>query len=298
MSTLPEGGALRASAVRGLMARLIPALCPQCGGHVTLDPAKEWVTCTYCRATSFIETPGRRHAPNHPKAGIAVIRVATPPSEHARRAVLVAMLLCTIGTLVPIVSIALFNARGLTVLRGISRDDDRSDGEVVAPPAPQVDYFRDATSLRALVESSVEPNPQVVGVTLGVSYATFDVAVSPALDAFDTITIQGGSVDGRRPMLIPPKPATVGPRLVRLADLDLTLVPRLIADASSRLATAVPRGKVVNVTVSSMALPGGAPASMAWQGRPSWTVLIRNERHVQGIVSYDLRGTFLRQVTP
>lgn len=64
------------------MARLVPALCPQFGGHVSLDPAKEWVTSTYCRATSFAETPACRADRITAQGLITIDLHHTPPKEH------------------------------------------------------------------------------------------------------------------------------------------------------------------------------------------------------------------------
>lgn len=50
--------------------RLIKAACPNCGAGVAIDPNSEWVTCSYCRTSSFIDRPRRDGAP----------RVAPPPN--------------------------------------------------------------------------------------------------------------------------------------------------------------------------------------------------------------------------
>lgn len=270
------------------MARLVPAVCPQCGGHLTLDPALEWVTCGYCRASSFVETADRRDAPNHPPVGQPVIHVdLNPDPPHVGFMALVFLLV-----------VVSFGACGSATFPGVWArilEDDEAEDEGSRTPftelVPTPTYFRDATPLRALVESSAGANPQVVGANIADGYASFDVAVTPALDAFDTIDIQQGKVARRAPMLIPPKSTTVAPRLARLADLDLGMFPRLIADATSRLA--IPNGTVISVSLQSTDLPSRIPSSMKWRTRAHWVVLIRNERHAQGTVSYDLRGSYL-----
>lgn len=41
------------------MARLIAATCPRCGAGVRIDLKQQFVTCSYCGVSSFIETPKR-----------------------------------------------------------------------------------------------------------------------------------------------------------------------------------------------------------------------------------------------
>jgi hypothetical protein len=59
------------------MARLIAARCPVCGAHVSLDPARDTVTCSYCGKSSFIE---RKDRPRHHPPGAPTI-VLPPPGK-------------------------------------------------------------------------------------------------------------------------------------------------------------------------------------------------------------------------
>jgi hypothetical protein len=38
-----------------LLARLVAAKCPNCGAGLTVPPETEWVTCGYCRVSSFVQ---------------------------------------------------------------------------------------------------------------------------------------------------------------------------------------------------------------------------------------------------
>jgi len=59
------------------MARLIAATCPKCGAGVRLDPKNQFVTCSYCGVSSFVETPKR--------PATAEIRQAARPIIHVER---------------------------------------------------------------------------------------------------------------------------------------------------------------------------------------------------------------------
>jgi hypothetical protein len=42
------------------MARLVPVKCPNCGANVRIDPDRDIATCSYCKTSSFVQTPTRR----------------------------------------------------------------------------------------------------------------------------------------------------------------------------------------------------------------------------------------------
>jgi DNA-directed RNA polymerase subunit RPC12/RpoP len=49
------------------VAKLVAARCPRCGAGVKLDPTSDYVTCTYCETSSFIQRdkpPVTAHVPN------------------------------------------------------------------------------------------------------------------------------------------------------------------------------------------------------------------------------------------
>ena len=54
------------------MARLVAAKCPNCGAALRLDPRSQWVTCSYCSTSSFIQVQGQP-APVHPPGPLIVV---------------------------------------------------------------------------------------------------------------------------------------------------------------------------------------------------------------------------------
>jgi hypothetical protein len=122
------------------MARLIPALCPQCGGQITLSPSVEWVTCSFCRTTSFIETPARRHAVNHPPPHVPVVRVT--PERFPISVVVILAVFCLVG----VSAVAL--PRTLSWALG-------------GAPRSHSSYLQDASPLRNVVAKELGGDPQV-----------------------------------------------------------------------------------------------------------------------------------------
>jgi hypothetical protein len=60
------------------LARLVAAQCPNCGAGLTVPPGAEWVTCGYCRVSSFVQrarSPAQAPAPAAVPVGTPVIHV-------------------------------------------------------------------------------------------------------------------------------------------------------------------------------------------------------------------------------
>jgi len=63
------------------MARLVAAKCPNCGAALRLDPSAQWVTCSYCSTSSFIQLQGRPAPPIQPPGPRIIVeapRAANP----------------------------------------------------------------------------------------------------------------------------------------------------------------------------------------------------------------------------
>src|SRR5688572_15922292 len=79
------------------MARLVAAKCPNCGAALKLDPRSQWVTCTYCSTSSFIQIQGRP-APTHPTGPLIVVQAPRGPNPALIAIPIgVALALCAAG---------------------------------------------------------------------------------------------------------------------------------------------------------------------------------------------------------
>ena len=80
------------------MARLVAAKCPNCGAALRLNPSSQWVTCSYCSTSSFIQVQGRP-APAQPPPGpfIVVEPLRGPNPAVIVVPILVALLTCGAG---------------------------------------------------------------------------------------------------------------------------------------------------------------------------------------------------------
>jgi hypothetical protein len=79
------------------MARLVAAKCPNCGAALKLDPRSQWVTCSYCSTSSFIQIQGQP-APTRPTGPLIVVEAPRRPSPAVVAIpVLVAIVLCGAG---------------------------------------------------------------------------------------------------------------------------------------------------------------------------------------------------------
>jgi hypothetical protein len=62
------------------MARLVAAKCPNCGAALRLDPSAQWVTCSYCSTSSFIQLQGRPAPPVPPPGPLIFVEAPRAPN--------------------------------------------------------------------------------------------------------------------------------------------------------------------------------------------------------------------------
>ena len=74
------------------MAKLVPATCPKCGANVQLDPDREFVTCQFCGASSFVQTQKRPVTQQVHAQHMPVIHVTHPQKGCAGALVLLSIL--------------------------------------------------------------------------------------------------------------------------------------------------------------------------------------------------------------
>jgi DNA-directed RNA polymerase subunit RPC12/RpoP len=130
------------------MARLLAAKCPNCGAGVRIDPARDFVTCTYCNTSAFVRTQTRPLTQQFAQQYPAVIDLPSPPR--------LGWVLAAAGTLVVLTgAIAAYTAL-----------DARRRTEKISPPEPlardvPVPYTPAVEDLRR----AAEPGREMWGVS-------------------------------------------------------------------------------------------------------------------------------------
>ena len=140
------------------MAKLVPATCPKCGANVQLDPDREYVTCTFCGASSFVETqqrPVTQYVQQHAMPVIHLPQAVGILSGCSGAVAIIAGLLGVGAAIVGCV-VAYVVASGSTGATPPSFVPSPSPG-VAAPAEPQAelveeDYFANPTLAKAHYE--------------------------------------------------------------------------------------------------------------------------------------------------
>lgn len=269
------------------MARLVGAKCPNCGAGVRVDPQQEWVTCDFCRTSSYVETPARKQAPNHPPAHIPVIRV-----QAAARATMAIVMVAVLGPMIlggVISGLVFFRAsNAIESATSPGGKPPRPDLPAVpaipaAPAAPAVAYFANATSVPGAFQASIGSPLKVKEVVVYDQYVIIEAQDPAKPQNVDRYTLRNGLVSGKDPIrLVGDEKANLNAHLFDIASLNYALIPTLIADAKRRLA--IEDGKPSHVMVDRRLAP---------KQQPQWRVYIGSQRD-SGYVSYDMAGKMVR----
>ncbi|MEJ7733970.1 MAG: hypothetical protein WKG00_32840 [Polyangiaceae bacterium] len=267
------------------MARLVGAKCPNCGAAVRVDPNLEWVTCDYCRTSSYVETPARKQAANHPPAHIPVIRV-----QAAARATLVIVL---VAVLAPVILGGLISSmvfwRARTTIESVTPPGAGKPprpgipSPPVAPPAPKVSYFANATSVPGAFQASIGSPLKVKEVVVYDQYVIIEAQDPQKPQNVDRYTLRDGRVSDKDAVrLVGDEKGNLDKFLFDIGSINYALIPTLITDAKARLAIADAKASHVMVDRRFSA-----------SKQPGWRVYIGSDRE-SGYVAYDLSGKMVR----
>jgi len=125
------------------VARLVAVKCPNCGANLRVDPEWAFVTCDYCRASSFVQTKQRRVSdPTHQQL---VVDVPDPTQRVLVVVIAGAVWLAIIG----VVSVVAF------------QQIRNSSSKTAAPAEVPAELTRNQTALERLESpaSKIEPPP-------------------------------------------------------------------------------------------------------------------------------------------
>jgi hypothetical protein len=265
------------------MARLVGATCPNCGAAVRLDPAREWVTCAYCKTSAFIETPARRHAANHPPPHIPVIKIAAAARNLLAIILLATILPVVIGVVVTVVSVA--RSVPATFRSSPTRSPDlpaQGGGSQPSPGAAQqvaTDFFADPTPIPKLFQGAIGTPLRATKLSIFPGYAIINAQDPKKPGNVDRYTLRNGSVGAPDPdRLAGGEKDNLEAHLVDIAAIEFALLPKMIADARTRLG--YEGGKVSHIMLTK-----GLP----FDKNTLWRIYVSSDRE-SGRVEYDTAG--------
>lgn len=150
--------------------------------------------------------------------------------------------------------------------------------------SPRVSSFiEQPEQARKLLEGELGKGLELAELTLYEGYARAEVRDPKKPKNLDSYTIRGESVQAPRPeRLWPTQKGALAGCVIRFDAIDLSIVPRLAADARERLA--YENSELTHIIFSN---------SKCMNKAFTWRVYVRSERD-SGYASYDLNGKFLR----
>jgi hypothetical protein len=125
------------------VARLVAVKCPNCGANLRVDPEWAFVTCDYCRASSFVQTKQRRVS--DPTQQQLVVDVP----DRSQRVLLV--------TIAGAVWVAIIGVVSVVAFQQIRNSSSRT----VAPVQPPAELVRTQTTLERAPSPTSEPSASV-----------------------------------------------------------------------------------------------------------------------------------------
>jgi hypothetical protein len=269
------------------VAKLVPATCPKCGANVKLDPDREFVTCQFCGASSFVQTQKRPVTQYVHQHHMPVIHV-----PHVQRgcvsAIAVVGALLGVGGAVTGALVAYFSASTAAEVSQLvtTPAPAATPGEtsVAAPDAPterlvEEDYFANATLAKSRYETKLGKPIMAKQLVLMQYYATLEAQDPKNRDHVDSYKLWASKVERPQPVRLGSDKQQLQQLLFSLDSVDFKLVPTLIKKALAELK--LEESKVSNVILERDA---GSP-----QREPIWRVYVMGSRD-NGFVEFSVTG--------
>lgn len=269
------------------MAKLVPATCPKCGANVKLDPDREFVTCQFCGASSFVQTQKRPVTQYVHQHHMPVIHV-----PHVQRGCVSAI--AVVGALLGVGGAI---AGGLVAYFSASTAADVSQlvttpvatatpggAAVAAPDEPkgrlvEEDYFADPTLAKSRYEKALGKPIMAKQLVLMQYYATLEAQNPKNRDHVDSYKLWANKVERPQPVRLGSDKQQLQQLLFSLDAVDFKLVPTLIKKALAELK--LEESKVSNVILER---DGSSP-----QREPIWRVYVMGSRD-NGFVEFSVTG--------
>lgn len=271
------------------MAKLVAATCPKCGAHVQLDPDREFVTCQFCGASSFVQTQRRPVTQQIVAQRMPVIHV-----PHAQKGCAGALLATSIlgvagavlaGALLSFVSLrsessAVTPLPAVPVLPVPGGASSSSTTPVESGPLQLLkeDYFADARPVKAHYEAKLGKPVMAKELVIYQYYALLEAQNPKQPQHVDSFKLWASRVERPQPVRLGGDKAQLGGMLFSLDEVDFSLVPKLLQQALRELG--IEEGKVTHINLER---DGGNKRD------PIWRVHVSGPRD-SGFVEFALSG--------
>jgi hypothetical protein len=269
------------------VAKLVPATCPKCGANVKLDPDREFVTCQFCGASSFVQTQKRPVTQYVHQHHMPVIHV-----PHVQRgcvsAIAVVGALLGVGGAITGALVAYFSASTAAEVSQLvtAPAPAATPGEtsVATPDAPtgrlvEEDYFANATLAKSRYETKLGKPIMAKQLVLMQYYATLEAQDPKNRDHVDSYKLWANKVERPQPVRLGSDKQQLQQLLFSLDSVDFKLVPTLIKKALAEL-------KLEESKVSNVILERDASSP---QREPIWRVYVMGSRD-NGFVEFSVTG--------
>ncbi|HEY6079715.1 MAG TPA: hypothetical protein VIW29_12960 [Polyangiaceae bacterium] len=271
------------------MANLVAATCPKCGAHVRLDPDREFVTCQFCGASSFIQTQKRPvtqqvhaqalpviHVP-HVQRGCAsaVALMAGLAGVGAALAGIVAAYVSSLATNVvpqPVSFKPQSTATGAAEATAAARDEPT--GKLV-----EEDYFADGTRVKARYEQALGKPVMAKQLVVYQYYAMLEAQNPKNREHVDSYKLWANKVERPEAVRLGSDKKQLSQLLFSFDSIDFVLLQKLIKQALNELA--IEEGKVTHVILERDGSSAGR--------EPIWRIYVNGSRD-SGFVEFSSQG--------
>jgi hypothetical protein len=280
------------------VAKLVPATCPKCGANVRLDPDREFVTCQFCGASSFVQTQKRPVTQYVHQQALPVIHV--PHAAQVQRGcagaiAIVAGLLGVGGAIAGIVASYVASSAASAVVQPVldaspvgkpARTAPAADAPPDEPTGPLIeeDYFANATLAKARYEKALGKPIMARQLTLMQYYATLEAQDPKNHDHVDSYKLWANKVERPQPVRLGADKQQLSQLLISLDSVDFRVVPRVIKQALADLK--LEEGKVSAVTLDR---------DQQGSKQPIWRVIVNGSRE-NAVVEFSVTGEKLREI--
>jgi hypothetical protein len=273
------------------VAKLVPATCPKCGANVQLDPDREFVTCQFCGASSFVQTqkrPVTAYVHQHALPVIHVPRAVGILSGCSGAVALVGALI-GVGAAVAAGVLGVVTSKSTSVVPSLvaSPSPGSTPAEASTTEAPtaalvEEDYFADATRAKARYEKVLGKPIMAKQLSLMQYYATLEAQDPKNRDHVNSYKLWANQVERPQPVRLGGDKQQISQLVFSLDSIDFSVVPRVIKTALTDLK--LEEGKVAVVVLERDG-----------QGKrePIWRVIVNGSRD-NGVVEFSITGEKLR----
>lgn len=273
------------------MAKLVPATCPKCGANVQLDPDREFVTCQFCGASSFVQTQKRPVTQQVHAMHMPVIHV-TRSQKGCASALVVLGILAGVGAAVAGVVVSLVASNAATAVATAvtfqpapvgapAADATATSATDKQPSGPLVeeDYFADTMRVKARYEKVLGKPIMAKQLVVYQYYALLEAQNPKKPDHVDSYKLWANKVERPEPVRLGSDKKQLAQLLFSLDGVDFTLVPKLIKQALTELK--IEEGKVTHVFLER--------DSFNAKRDPIWRVYVNGSRD-SGFMEFSVSG--------